>query len=366
MMKTKIIELLNPLWQETLQQLRHDIYHLPEYLDLDAKRIQSTPEAILIIEDEKIFFLPYLLRNCAQIFPGELREENFFDIVSPYGYPGILLNEAAASTPEFLNLAMNELTRELKSRGLCSAFFRLHPILNRGFEEILDPEICQISGETVSIDLRLSEAEIWQQTQKSQRKQISRCKRDGFTTRMVPLIPYVDEFTEIYQETMRRAGSVEYYYSFDSKYFLEFAEVLGEKLYLCLVELNNQIASAGLYTECCGIVQSTLGGTRTKFLKQSPNSLRIDYARYWAKERGNDVLHLGGGVGSSKDGVYNFKASFSEQSQKFLTLRLMLDEEKYRHLVELRAKSLNTHTEDLLSSTFFPAYRSIDSGLKKI
>ncbi|MGL4375410.1 MAG: FemAB family protein, partial [Microcoleaceae cyanobacterium] len=243
--------------------------------------------------------------------------------------------------------------------------FRLHTILNRGFEEILDPEFCQISGETVSIDLKLSEAEIWQQTQKSQRHKISRCKRDGFTTRMVSLIPYVDEFTEIYHETMRRTGSVEYYYSFDSKYFLDLAEILGEKLYLCLVEFNNQIASAGLYTECCGIVQSNLGGTRTKFLKQSPNSLRIDYARSWAKERGNDVLHLGGGVGSSKDGVYHFKASFSAQRENFLTMRLIIDEEKYRHLVELRAKSLNTQAEELLKSNFFPAYRSIDSGWKK-
>jgi hypothetical protein len=43
MMKTQIIDLLNPLWQETLQQLRHDIYHLPGYLDLEAKRSQSTP-----------------------------------------------------------------------------------------------------------------------------------------------------------------------------------------------------------------------------------------------------------------------------------------------------------------------------------
>ncbi|MEG3919864.1 peptidoglycan bridge formation glycyltransferase FemA/FemB family protein [Microcoleus sp. T3_A4] len=364
-MNTQIIDLTDNLWLETLSKLRHDIYHLPEYVYLESLRNKAAAEAILIFEADKIFFLPYFGRHCDGLVEENLATEDFFDVVSPYGYPGIVLSEAAAKDREFVKLAMNQLISALRAKGVCSAFFRLHPILNQGFEEILDTEICKITGETISIDLRLSEAKIWQQTQKSQRKQISRCKRDGFTARMVPLIPYVDEFTQVYHETMRRASSVEYYYSFDSNYFLQLAEALGEKLHLCLIELNNQIASAGLYTECCGIVQSTFGGTRTKFLKQSPNSLRVDYARSWAKERGNDFLHLGGGVGSYKDGVYNFKATFSEQRHNFLTMRLILDEEKYRYLVKLRAKSLNTETEELLNSNFFPAYRSIDSGWKK-
>lgn len=360
MMKTQIIDLLNPLWQETLQQLRHDIYHLPCYLDLEAKRSQSTPEAVLIIDEEKIFFLPYLLRNCDNLFPAELNKEKFFDIVSPYGYPGILLNKAAASTPDFLTLAMNELKSVLKSRCVCSAFFRLHPILNDGFENILSPENFQITGETVSIDLTLSETEIWQETHKDQRKNINRCKKAGFTARMVPFKPYIDEFVEIYQETMERVEAAKYYYTFSNEYYSQLADILGEKIKICLVELNAEIACAGLYTECCGIVQSVLGGTRTKFLKQSPYSLNYDYARFWAKESGDEVFHMGGGVGGSNDGVYNFKTSFSKQRHNFLTMRLIIDEEKYRYLVELRAKSLNTQAENLLNRKFFPAYRSLE------
>jgi hypothetical protein len=83
----------------------------------------------------------------------------------------------------------------------------------------------------------------------------------------------------------------------------------------------------------------------------------FDYIRFWAKERGNEVLHLGGGVGGGKDSLYHFKAGFSKQTHTFLTLRLIIDEEKYRHLLELRAKSLNREVEELLSTNFFPAYR---------
>jgi hypothetical protein len=49
-----------------------------------------------------------------------------------------------------------------------------------------------------------------------------------------------------------------------------------------------------------------------------------------------------GGVGGGKDSLYHFKAGFSKQTHTFLTLRLIIDEEKYSHLLELRAKSLNT------------------------
>jgi hypothetical protein len=84
----------------------------------------------------------------------------------------------------------------------------------------------------------------------------------------------------------------------------------------------------------------------------------FDYVRFWAKERGNKVFHLGGGVGSSKDSLYNFKAGFSKQRHPFLTLRLILDEEKYRYLGDCRAKYLKIQPEVLVKSNYFPAYRS--------
>jgi hypothetical protein len=57
----------------------------------------------VIEEDDKIFFLPYLLRRCDDIFDQSLTTQEVFDVVSPYGYPGILLSETAASTKEFCN-----------------------------------------------------------------------------------------------------------------------------------------------------------------------------------------------------------------------------------------------------------------------
>lgn len=351
-MNVEIFDSSNHLWLQILQQLRHDVYHLPQYISLESKRFHALPEAILISEDEKLFFLPYLVRRCEF---GDLAAPDIFDLVSPNGYAGILLSEAAANSPEFLELAMKELISTLRAKNVCSGFFRLHPILNENLEKIYSSEILQRSGETISVNLSLSEAEIWSQTRSDHRKDINRCKRSGLTARMVPFLPYIQEFNAIYEEVMDRvAAAKSFYFGYD--YFVEYAQ-LGEKINLCIVELENKIISACIFTECCGIVQSYLSGTRTEFLKLSPDKLIFDYVRFWAKERGNQVVHIGGGVGAAKDNLYNFKAGFSKQTHPFFTLRLIIEKEKYDYLVELQAKYLKTKPEALLQSNFFPAYR---------
>lgn len=357
MMDYKLVNLTDPLWLQMLKKLRHDVYHLPEYVYVESIRNSAAPEAILITEGEKIFFVPYLLRNCNSLFGQNLLAQEVFDVVSPYGYPGILLSEAAVEEVEFLNSALALLAGELQAKGVCSAFLRLHPILNHGFEEALSSQfVCQISGETVSANLKLSEAEIWQQTRSEHRNHINRCKRAGFQVRMVNYEDYIDEFISIYKETMDRVDAKGSYY-FDDKYFTGLAQ-LNEKIHLSIVEQGDRVACAGMFTETCGIVQYHLGGTRSEFLKQSPSKLMFDRVRFWAKERGNQVFHLGGGVGGAKDSLYHFKSGFSKQKNVFLTLRLITDEEKYQYLVNLRAKALNLEPEGKLSSTnFFPAYR---------
>lgn len=353
-MNIQIIEVSNPLWLDTLKKIQSDIYHLPEYITLEAKRNKTTPEAILIVDGERIFFVPYLLRKYDE---AQVSAQKIFDVVSPYGYPGILLSEAAVNTPGFPDAALYRMKQEFRSRNICSAFFRLHPILNERFTEVFKAGTFTANGETVSVDLRVPN--LWSQTRKGHRSTINKCKRLGMVARMVPFQDYLDEFVAIYEETMERVGATKGYYSFDFEYFTQMNDLLGSRLHLCLVEYENQVACAGLYTEYCGIVQSTLGGTRNQFVHLSPGSLETDYTRYWAQERGNKFLHLGGGVGGSmEDSLYAFKAGFSSLSYTFLTLRLIVDEEKYYHLIDLRAKALGMTASELLESNFFPAYRS--------
>lgn len=356
-MNVQIINLLNPLWREILQKLHHDIYHLPEYVNLEAKRINATAEAIVIDDGEKVFFLPYLLRQCEKLVKNETTQE-VCDVVSPYGYPGILLSESAAMTPEFLQSAMSEFISKLRERNVCSAFLRMHPILNQGLNEIYSSDICKVSGHTVGVDISLSIEEIWSQTRSDHRKDINRHKRSGLIASMVPFEDYFDEFFDCYNQTMERVNAKQLYY-FDRIFFSSWLDNLKEHIHLGIVKFDDEVMCACLFTECSGIVQSYLSGTKNKFLKQSPDKLLFNYVRFWAKERGNKFVHLGGGYGGAKDGVYNFKAGFSKQIYTFLTFRLITNVEKYHHLVELQASALETDSATLLNSGFFPAYRAL-------
>ncbi len=354
-MNLQVIDWQNPLWMQTLQKLRHDVYHLPEYLYLEAKKNKTIPEALLIVDGDKIFFVPYLLRRCDDIIGQESKTKDIFDVLSPYGYSGILLSEAAANSPVFANFAINQLKYLLREKGVGSAFFRLHPILSHNFHTLFNTGTFTEIGTTVSVDLKLSDSQIWAHTRRGHQSTINKCKRLGFTARMVDSGQYINEFTEIYDETMNRVQAHKSYY-FNHQYFADLLKI-GKNLHLCIVELEDEIAAACLFFESCGIVQAHLGGTKTKFLHQSPFNLLLDYARYWAKERGNEFLHLGSGVGGVKDSLYHFKAGFSRQRHNWLKLGIITDEEKYNYLVELRAKSLRIEVEKLLQTSFFPAYR---------
>ncbi len=354
-MDIHIVQLSDALWLETLQKLSHDIYHLPEYFSIEAERSKTIPEAVLIREGEKIFFAPYLLRRCSDIFIDNSVMPEVFDAVSPYGYPGILLNEAALNNQQFIRESLEGLKEVLFSKNVCSVFFRLHPIINPEFNKILPPEICKIHGETVFINLEISEDEIWRETRPEHRNHINRCKRAGFSPKIVKLVDYIDEFIIIYNQTMNRVNAKSFFY-FEREYFLNLSN-LNENIHLCLVNLNNQVACAGIFFEYSGIIQYHLGGTKENFLKQAPSKLMFDFVRFWAKQRGNKIFYLGGGVGASKDSLYNFKAGFSKSRNTFQSLRLIIDCDKYLRLVNIRAKFLNIQPEELLKSDFFPAYR---------
>ncbi|MEL7406176.1 MAG: FemAB family protein, partial [Cyanobacteria bacterium J06558_2] len=188
-MKTAILDINNFLWTQTLSKLSHDVYHLPEYVALDAQRTATIPEAFLLEDEDKIFFAPYLLRSCADIDNHSSTE--IYDVISPYGYPGILMSNAAANNPEFPDFALSKFRQSLQQRGVCSAFLRLHPILGENFAQVFASDPLKENGQTVSIDLTLDEGQIWAKTRRGHQSTINKCIRLGFSARTVSLAEYL-------------------------------------------------------------------------------------------------------------------------------------------------------------------------------
>ena len=74
----------------------------------------------------------------------------------------------------------------------------------------------------------------------------------------------------------------------------------------------------------------------------------------WAKERGDQRLHLGGGVGGADDSLMHFKAGFSDERHVFRTLRVVVDAAEYAP-ARGRPRPRASIPTDL--DGFFPLYR---------
>jgi hypothetical protein len=345
-------------WQNILDTISHDFYHLPAYLALEAKRSNAAAEAILIEDGGKVFFLPYLVRDCLPLLESTDRGiDRIYDIISPYGYPGILVNQAGQNS-EFMTKCLDLTYDCWQKRNICSAFIRLHPILNNYIDRYNDNRFVFCSqGDVVICDLTKNLDAIWKQIRSSHRNKINKLSRTGFTVKMGSIDEYLDIFIDIYRETMDRVNANTGYY-FTRSYFEELSQALGDRINICIVEIDSQVVAASLVTEFGGIVQYHLGGTRTEFLRQSPATIMFNFIIEWAKARGNRYLNIGGGFGGNKDSLYHFKSGFSDEVASFKTIKAIVNENNYYHLTSARAELLGITISELENTSFFPAYRS--------
>lgn len=350
-MRVEIFTPADAQWRSILSHFRHDVYHFPEYVALESRRLQAKPEAIWIQSGASEFFLPYLVRDCAEVFPGELAPGEVYDAMSPYGYPGLLWNEAALTDPSFGQHVLQSLRQTFCDRKICAFFVRNHPILNTAFPEAFQDQGLALSGTTVSIDLTVDEAQLWSHTRRGHQSTINKCKRLGYVGEFLDPRQHLDQFLDLYYETMSRVEAKSTYF-FNEDYFRDLLS-LDTAIHLGVVKLADQIAAASLFFESNCIVQAHLGGTKTQYLSDSPFSLLLDTARYWAKARGNDDLHIGGGLGAAEDALYRFKSGFSKKRCQFWLLKFISDPDRYQNLMQLWER-LHGHP---LETNFFPAYR---------
>lgn len=337
-------------WNEFLSDVPHDSYHLPPYLDMIAAEENAAAEAVLISQGSDYFFVPYLVRSLAELEWNGDATSQLRDICSPYGYPGPLARDSSGA---FFQQAIPQWLAELRQRGIVSGFIRLHPLLNVESPQFSAWGAIELRGRTVNIDLSLSAEEQWSATRRDHRSNINKSLRQGLTVDVVSPEEKIEEFIQVYYETMDRVGASDYYY-FSPQYFQQLIQALSGHLDLCLVhDADGELLCAGLFTECAGIVQYHLSGTTSRGLKLRPSKLMLHKMRERAKARGNRAMHLGGGYGGREDSLFEFKAGFSKTWPKFASWHIVCAPDEYAALEVKRGIGVNVPRD----SSFFPSYR---------
>jgi hypothetical protein len=324
-------------WTEALNHVRHDVYHRPEYVRLDAQLSGGTAAAFRYDDAGRVLLLPLVVRP--------IPDTDLRDAVSPYGYPGPVSNADPADTA-FWSRAAATLTELLCTRGVVSAFVRLHPLLPLPTAALGAAGTVVHHGETVSLDLTLTHDEMWSQTHRTHRNQINKARRAGVTIAFDDW-ERLDEWIGTYHANMRRVGATEFYF-FGTDHFHRLREALGDGVHLATAVLDGEMLGGNLFFEHDGIMHTHLQSTRDGAVHYA-DKLLYDEIRRWGRERGNRVYHLGGGLGGAEDSLFRYKASFGAGRQDFHTWRVVSDPAAFEKLA-------GTPTPELLSGRF-PPYR---------
>jgi len=335
------------------QSYQYDFYHLPQYHALAEEQGQGKANLFVYNEGAFLVALPLLLRPIGEVPCHHTRiGEGWYDATCVYGYAGPIASHSAVPTP-ILRHFQAALRETLLDRKVVAVFTRLHPLMSQG-GLLASLGECIPLGPTVSIDLTLPIEEQRSRYRENHKRDIDKLGHLGVVCYHDEDKVYLDEFVDIYYETMRRVDASQAYF-FERAYFERLTSDPQFHLFVCL--LSDAVICGGLFALCDGIVQYHLGGTRSDFLRLAPLKLAFEAVRLWAHERQARVFHLGGGVGAQEDSLFRFKAGFSDRRHEFAIWRWVLLPDIYEPLCQEKAWWGERHDLNAARSEYFPGYR---------
>ncbi len=218
------------MWESFLRDAPHDFYHLPAYVELCAGQEGGDPAGLYVESADGAMLVPLIIRRI---------QGGGHDAVSPYGYPGPITNGVGGHP--FIARALLSGMETLEAQGIVACFRRLHPLLNRvpprGLGLVVE------HGDNVSIDLTLPPEDLWRQTRRDHRRRYQAIPQAPATARTsTTTMIHFDTFKRLYRSTMERVSASPFYF-FDDTFFNGLRSALGDRLHLCVVEIDGEIAA---------------------------------------------------------------------------------------------------------------------------
>ena len=323
---------------------RYDVYYLSGYVKAFEQYGDGQAALIYYTHGSTRAINVVMIRDIADDsrFSTGVEKNKFFDIATPYGYGGFLIEGDDYDTldREYIEFA--------KANGFVCEFVRFHTMLDN-YREVAEFYEEVYLGDTVFLDTS-DEAVIWSNLTSKNRNMIRKAQKSGlqvFWGRDLSIIP---RFMEIYNATMDKDSADEYYYFNESFYNSILHDLKYNAMWFYSV-IDNEIASIAIFMFGNGQMHYHLSASRREYQHLAPSNLMIYEAALWASRNGYKTLHLGGGVGCKHDSLYKFKKAFNRGEDKpFYIGKKIFDEEAYRMLVTMRGDNITNHG-------FFPEYR---------
>lgn len=332
-------------WDAAVRSFRsYDVYWLSGYVK--AFQLHGDGEPLLFFyEDAQIRGINAVMKRDIALdphFAGKLEPGTFFDLSTPYGYGGWILEGEGS---EELFSAYQRWC--VKNRIVCE-FVRFHPMLDNA-AAVGDAYTVIPLGKTVAMDLRSPEV-IWANIISKNRNMIRKAQKNGIRIYNGRYPQIFETFRGIYESTMDKDNATAYYY-FSREFYDSICQDLAANAQVFYAVLEGKVIAASIMLSANGWMNYHLSGSLREYAHLAPSNLLLYEAALWGSANGCRWLHMGGGVGSREDSLFKFKRSFYRQEElpQFSIGKKILDQNAYDELVAMRGGCEGI--------SFFPRYR---------
>lgn len=326
-------------WMDIISRMRsYDVFHMPQYSHVFAS--SDGPAGFKEHFSGEPLLLHYTRAGCEAAYPLLIRDipnTNLRDLVSPYGYSGVL-SRGKVDWSKF-KLELKDVCSEL---GIVSEFDRLHPFASprlNGSEK---------KGAVVYLILCQDLDDIKKGLSKPCRNSISKAIRSGVSiTRSTLINPPkedIDTFYSLYTDTMRRNNASERYF-FSKDFFYKLFSYLKDNALLFSARYEGKVIASAIFLFSKPYFNYFLAGSLKEYSNLCANNLLLWDAIIYAKQNGFIIFNLGG-IFSDKKSLLDFKKGFSPTEKPFYIYKRVFMLNKYKEL------SGGNNSEE-----FFPAYR---------
>lgn|SRR5699024_5023228 len=326
-------------------KLKHDIYFTKEYAKVN-ELIENGEAKFFEIKSKNGHITHSAIKREIQTKIGG---EKYYDLITPYGYGGPIIHDY--SNKQQLIKEFNECFGiYCNNNNIVSEFVRFHPVF-QNYQEMKDVYDVTYMRQTVGTDFKKFEDTFQNEFSRTARTKVrKRLRDDRFSFHIDRGFENVEDFVDIYNQTMDRHNASHFYY-FNKEYFYALKDKLQKNVLTISVKFEDEIIAMGLYFLSGNVIHDHLNGTNPDFLEYSPAYLLKYASMKWGVENGYSLIHYGGGVSNTEDDpVLHFKKRFSKHTEfEFHIGKKIWNNEVYERLCESRGVDVN--------GSFFPAYR---------
>ncbi len=274
-------------------------------------------------------------------FQGKIEEGQYFDLATPYGYGGWIVEGDDKASLFTVYEAW------LEQNGIISEFVRFHPMI-KNHEDCKDfYEIVQL-GEVVHMDLSSPEV-IWNNIISKNHNMIRKAEKNDIRVYNGRFPEIYKRFRDIYNGTMDKDNAESYYY-FDEEFYDSVLDDLPQNAQVFFAEKDRVVIAASIMLTANGHMNYHLSGSLKEYNSLAPTNLLLYNAALWGCANGYRTLYLGGGVGSGEDSLFRFKRTFYKgELNHFYIGKRIYNRAKYDALLKMRTAIEN--------QGYFPKYR---------